>query len=89
MLHGGILWADPLPSGGTRVAFCIPERSPLLEARPNGHAPAKPVVKRYAEMPSLRAIETAEEPADATTPEPPAEESENELSSLLQQLIQE
>jgi signal transduction histidine kinase len=24
LLHGGILWADPLPSGGTRVSFCIP-----------------------------------------------------------------
>jgi two-component system sensor histidine kinase VicK len=24
--HGGILWADPLPSGGTRVSFVIPAR---------------------------------------------------------------
>jgi len=22
--HGGILWADPLPAGGTRVSFCLP-----------------------------------------------------------------
>ena len=22
--HGGILWTDPVPSGGTRVAFCLP-----------------------------------------------------------------
>jgi signal transduction histidine kinase len=22
--HGGIMWADPLPSGGTRVSFCLP-----------------------------------------------------------------
>ena len=22
--HGGILWADPIPSGGSRVSFCIP-----------------------------------------------------------------
>jgi signal transduction histidine kinase len=22
--HGGILWTDPLPGGGTRVAFCLP-----------------------------------------------------------------
>ena len=22
--HGGTLWSDPLPGGGTRVAFCIP-----------------------------------------------------------------
>ena len=24
--HGGTLWTDPLPGGGTRVAFCIPPR---------------------------------------------------------------
>ncbi len=22
--HGGIVWSDPLPGGGTRVSFCIP-----------------------------------------------------------------
>lgn len=22
--HGGIMWADPLPAGGTRVSFCLP-----------------------------------------------------------------
>src|SRR5262245_337087 len=25
--HGGILWADPIPSGGTRVSFVIPARA--------------------------------------------------------------
>ena len=34
VLHGGIMWADPLPSGGTRVAFCIPEHSPLFDSQP-------------------------------------------------------
>ena len=24
--HGGIIWADPLPGGGTRVSFCLPSR---------------------------------------------------------------
>lgn len=28
LLHGGILWADPLPGGGTRVSFCIPGYPP-------------------------------------------------------------
>src|SRR5262249_38232299 len=28
LLHGGILWADPLPAGGTRVSFCIPAVPP-------------------------------------------------------------
>jgi signal transduction histidine kinase len=22
--HGGVMWADPLPAGGTRVSFCLP-----------------------------------------------------------------
>ena len=39
VLHGGIMWADPLPSGGTRVAFCIPEHSPLFEQSPPGAVP--------------------------------------------------
>jgi signal transduction histidine kinase len=25
--HGGIIWADPLPAGGTRISFCVPSRS--------------------------------------------------------------
>jgi signal transduction histidine kinase len=24
--HGGILWTDPVPSGGTRVSFCLPAK---------------------------------------------------------------
>jgi signal transduction histidine kinase len=37
--HGGVLWVDPVPSGGTRVAFCIPhDRGKRLEAPPAGAA---------------------------------------------------
>jgi signal transduction histidine kinase len=25
--HGGIMWADPLPAGGTRVSFCLPRHA--------------------------------------------------------------
>jgi signal transduction histidine kinase len=32
--HGGILWADPLPSGGTRVSFVIPAHEGGLVGRP-------------------------------------------------------
>jgi signal transduction histidine kinase len=39
--HGGIMWADPLPAGGTRVSFCLPHhvgervtRQPELGAEP-------------------------------------------------------
>lgn len=35
--HGGILWTDPIPSGGTRVSFCIPgHRGETLSALPRG-----------------------------------------------------
>jgi hypothetical protein len=30
-IHGGILWAEPLPAGGTKVSFTIPEEPPALE----------------------------------------------------------
>ena len=32
--HGGILWADPLPGGGTRAAFCIPSHAGQRLASP-------------------------------------------------------
>lgn len=33
--HGGVIWADPLPGGGTRVSFCIPaEGGDTLDAPP-------------------------------------------------------
>ena len=35
--HGGILWTDPVPSGGTRVSFCIPAlRGEALTSMPEG-----------------------------------------------------
>ncbi len=39
--HGGIMWADPLPAGGTRVSFVIPTRPAPV---PGAGAPA-PVVR--------------------------------------------
>jgi signal transduction histidine kinase len=37
--HGGILWTDPVPSGGTRVSFCIPSHPGLrISAPPAGAA---------------------------------------------------
>jgi signal transduction histidine kinase len=37
--HGGVMWVDPLPGGGTRAAFCIPRRmGERLEAPPAGAA---------------------------------------------------
>ncbi len=35
--HGGILWTDPIPSGGTRVSFCIPsQRGETVTDLPRG-----------------------------------------------------
>ncbi len=36
--HGGTLWADPLPGGGTRVSFCIPPRDARGGTRAAGAA---------------------------------------------------
>ncbi len=44
--HGGIMWADPLPAGGTRVSFCLPHhpgervsRQPALAEPAEGSTP--------------------------------------------------
>lgn len=42
--HGGIMWADPLPAGGTRVSFVIPTR------------PAAPVSGAGAPAPVVRSV---------------------------------
>lgn len=42
-LHGGILWAEPLPGGGTRVSFTIPADG-LGDGQPDGE-----VVPAWAE----------------------------------------
>jgi signal transduction histidine kinase len=51
--HGGIVWADPLPGGGTRVSFCIPfdrehrvTERPVLPAEP----PPPPPTERPVEQ---------------------------------------
>ncbi|GIU96847.1 MAG: hypothetical protein KatS3mg013_0650 [Actinomycetota bacterium] len=37
--HGGVMWSDPLPGGGTRVSFCIPSHEgERLTAPPLGAA---------------------------------------------------
>jgi signal transduction histidine kinase len=37
--HGGVMWSDPLPGGGTRISFCIPAREgERLEMPPVGAA---------------------------------------------------
>ena len=44
--HGGIMWADPLPAGGTRVSFVIPARpGPQV---PGAEAPAASGIRSVA-----------------------------------------
>jgi signal transduction histidine kinase len=64
--HGGIMWADPLPAGGTRVSFCLPlhrgervTKPPLIPV----DVPAPPPVIR----PGTTAPDTA--PAPPPVPE--------------------
>ncbi len=48
--HGGVIWADPLPAGGTRVSFCLPDvpggrltEPPALSLEPETTTPLRPV----------------------------------------------
>lgn len=36
--HGGILWTDPVPAGGTRVSFCLPSKVGATFDAPPGAA---------------------------------------------------
>jgi CheY-like chemotaxis protein len=58
-VHGGILWAEPLPAGGQRVSFTIPEQPPVLTG----------VELKGA----MRALELLEELENPPAPEPPGE----------------
>ena len=51
--HGGILWADPLPAGGTRVSFCLPHH----------------VGERVTEQPDLAPEPPVGPPVEATPPD--------------------
>ena len=79
VLHGGIMWAEPLPSGGTRVAFCIPEHAPFFDKNPS---PAQQTTRVEQTAPG-------DQPAISSPAAPNAAPSESELQSLLQQLLQE
>jgi signal transduction histidine kinase len=54
VMHGGVMSADPLPAGGSRVRFCIPEHSPLLQL-PSDDAATTPI--RPERAPSRDVVE--------------------------------
>lgn len=65
--HGGIMWADPLPAGGTRVSFCLPHhvgervtRRPEPQDEPGVPTPTG----------SLGSVDAGDEPPDNVVPLP-------------------
>jgi signal transduction histidine kinase len=64
--HGGIMWADPVPGGGTKVSFCIPSD----RSKPVAHPP-RPAEETLALAPEPAGSES---PAAeiAPVPQPPA-----------------
>ena len=65
--HGGVIWADPLPGGGTRVSFCIPAKNgDTLDAPPMVAEPGigPRASKVGAEIAPEVASEVASEPAE-------------------------
>jgi signal transduction histidine kinase len=54
--HGGVIWADPLPAGGTRVSFCLPvTRGERLTEPPPITAEVEPPTLRPVPRPALEA----------------------------------
>lgn len=77
-LHGGILWAEPLPAGGNRVSFTIPEKPPALtsvELQEAIHA-----------LELLERIETSPEPVPSSGEEADAEDPDGD-SQLLDEAL--
>ena len=56
--HGGVIWADPLPAGGTRVSFCLPvTRGERLTQPPTlSDAPVGPSIEPPIEPPQPPAL---------------------------------
>lgn len=61
--HGGILWADPLPAGGTRVSFCLPHHvGEKVTHQPDlaPESPAPAAAEQHQDGPEDGAVETGE-----------------------------
>jgi hypothetical protein len=72
-MHGGILWAEPLPAGGSRVSFTIPEEPPLLSGTEIEQA--------------VRALQALELLDAAPEPEPEEEEPQPVDGELLEEVL--
>jgi signal transduction histidine kinase len=66
--HGGIMWADPVPAGGTRVAFVIPAHRGERVTKPDLADPSEPVDEAPAgHRPSLQVVPPAQRSAGANS----------------------
>jgi hypothetical protein len=72
-MHGGILWAEPLPAGGSRVSFTIPEDPPLLSGTEIEQA--------------IRALQALERMDAEPEPEPEEEEPQPVDGELLEEVL--
>jgi two-component system, OmpR family, sensor histidine kinase KdpD len=67
--HGGIMWADPLPAGGTRVSFVIPAKAGATISEPLALADPEPIygipaaLEGAATAPGTSAIDVAASPS--------------------------
>jgi signal transduction histidine kinase len=86
-LHGGIMWAEPLPGGGTRVAFTLPPGGAGAEAQRSHPGVPRSRLKDLPAPHGFRSIEEEEEEEEAPAgpaaagpemgqSEPPAEDAE-------------
>jgi len=66
--HGGILWADPLPAGGTRVSFVIPAHTGERVVEPSGLVGSAPPL---VELPPAPLREIAAIAQSSTRPRSP------------------
>jgi signal transduction histidine kinase len=60
-LHGGIMWAEPLPGGGTRVAFTLPPGGIGAEARRQQPEATRSRLRDLPLPEGFRSIEDAED----------------------------
>jgi hypothetical protein len=71
--HGGIMWADPLPAGGTRMSFVIPAH--------RGETVTKPPLLGELETPEGAGVAA---PAPAAAADPVAEPESAEADNVVQ-----
>jgi hypothetical protein len=86
-LHGGILWAESLPSGGNRVAFTIPQTPPALSERELDQAiEALELLQQAHTSPEPVTVPAAAEEWDWNAPEGD-EEDPPELAAAVKDVV--